>query len=231
MSHCKVHNTHAHTVTSIRQVCADVASERHNPQRRRQRQMLALCRARLLVTSRTGTHQAPLSVGFPRQEHWSGLPFPSPGNLPNPGMGPGSPALAGGLFTIWATREAQEVMVAGVGVGGVLKPFRRNCECKTISVMILRQHLPFTLCSTCTDGVNATVGNDCRGNQGRGTRLHSWLLCTYSQKKKQFPEECWWRRNSLAVRWLGFCTSNAGTQVPSLVWELRSLMPHATTEI
>ena len=37
--------------------------------------------------------QAPLSMGFSRQEYWSGLPFPSPGNLPNPGMGPGSPAL------------------------------------------------------------------------------------------------------------------------------------------
>ena len=37
--------------------------------------------------------QAPLSLGFSRQEHWSGLPFPSPGDLPNPGIEPGSPAL------------------------------------------------------------------------------------------------------------------------------------------
>ena len=37
--------------------------------------------------------QAPLSMGFLRQEYWSGLPFPSPGDLPNPGMEPGSPAL------------------------------------------------------------------------------------------------------------------------------------------
>ena len=35
---------------------------------------------------------APLSMGFPRQEHWSGLPFPSPGNLPNPGIKQASPA-------------------------------------------------------------------------------------------------------------------------------------------
>ena len=34
-----------------------------------------------------------LSVGFPRQDYWSGLPFPSPGDLPNPGIDPGSPAL------------------------------------------------------------------------------------------------------------------------------------------
>ena len=40
-----------------------------------------------------GAHQAPLSMGFSRQEYWSGLPFPSPGYLPNPGIEPGSPAL------------------------------------------------------------------------------------------------------------------------------------------
>ena len=37
--------------------------------------------------------QAPLSMGFPRQEYWSGLPFPSPGDLPDPGIKLGSPAL------------------------------------------------------------------------------------------------------------------------------------------
>ena len=43
--------------------------------------------------------QAPLSVGFPRQEYWGGLPFSSPGDLPNPGIEPVSPALAGIFFT------------------------------------------------------------------------------------------------------------------------------------
>ena len=45
------------------------------------------------------TCQAPLSMGFPRQECWSGLPFPSPGNLPRPGIKLMSSALAGGIFT------------------------------------------------------------------------------------------------------------------------------------
>ena len=40
-----------------------------------------------------GCSQAPLFMGFSRQEYWSGLPFPSPGDLPDPGMEPGSPAL------------------------------------------------------------------------------------------------------------------------------------------
>ena len=43
--------------------------------------------------------QAPLSMRFPRQEYWSGLSFPPPGDLPDPGIGPTSPALAGGFFT------------------------------------------------------------------------------------------------------------------------------------
>ena len=51
----------------------------------------------LFATPRT--HQVPLSMGFLRQEHWSGLPFPSPGDLPDPGIEPMSPALAGGFFT------------------------------------------------------------------------------------------------------------------------------------
>ena len=54
----------------------------------------------------TVAHQAPLSKGFSKQEYWSGLPFPSPGDLPNPGIEPGSPVLQLDFFTIWATREA-----------------------------------------------------------------------------------------------------------------------------
>ena len=47
----------------------------------------------LFVTPWTAAYQAPPSMGFSRQEYWSGLPFPSPGDLPNPGIEPGSPAL------------------------------------------------------------------------------------------------------------------------------------------
>ena len=55
--------------------------------------MLSLSHVQLLVTPWTVVHQAPLSVGFSRQEYWSGLPFPSPGDLPDPGVKPQSPAL------------------------------------------------------------------------------------------------------------------------------------------
>ena len=53
----------------------------------------SLGRVRLFVTPWTVAYHAPLSMGFSRQEYWSGMPFPSPEDLPNPGMEPGSPTL------------------------------------------------------------------------------------------------------------------------------------------
>ena len=52
------------------------------------------------VTPRTEARQAPLSMGFSREEYWSGLPFPSPEDLPDPGMEPRSPALKARHFTV-----------------------------------------------------------------------------------------------------------------------------------
>ena len=51
-----------------------------------------------LATPWSAAYQAPLSMGFPKQEHWSGLPFPSPRDLPDPVIKPVSPALAGRFF-------------------------------------------------------------------------------------------------------------------------------------
>ena len=51
------------------------------------------------MTPLTVARQAPLSMGFPRKEYWSGLPFPPPGDLPDSGIEPVSPASAGGFFT------------------------------------------------------------------------------------------------------------------------------------
>ena len=59
----------------------------------------SLSRVQLFATPWTIACQAALSMGFPRQEYWSELPFPSPGDLPDPNMEPESPALAGGFFT------------------------------------------------------------------------------------------------------------------------------------
>ena len=73
----------------------------------------------LFVTLWTVACQAPLSIGFSRQEYWSGLPCPHPGDLPNPGVKPmslTSPELAGGFFTtsaMWdANKDYIEVQIA-----------------------------------------------------------------------------------------------------------------------
>ena len=70
----------------------------------------------LFMTPWTVACQAPLSMGFSKQEYWNGLSCPPPGDLPNPGTEPESlmsPALAGGFFTTNATWEAPNMLYFG----------------------------------------------------------------------------------------------------------------------
>ena len=78
-------------------VCVCVCVRTHTHTRTRM-----ISHVQLLAKPRNVARQALLSMGFPKEEYWSGLPFPSPGNLPNPGIQHKSlvsPALAGGSFT------------------------------------------------------------------------------------------------------------------------------------
>ena len=61
--------------------------------------MKVLSPVQLFATPWTVAYQAPPSMGFSRQEYWSGLPFPSPGDLPDAGIEPGSPALQADALT------------------------------------------------------------------------------------------------------------------------------------
>ena len=61
--------------------------------------MKSFSHVQLFVTPWTVTSQTPLSMGFSRQEYWSGLPFPSPEDLPDPGIKPRSPALQAEALT------------------------------------------------------------------------------------------------------------------------------------
>ena len=75
-----------------------VALKQSTGEREEKVKVKSLSRVRFFVTPWTVAHQAPPSMGFSRQEYWSGLPFPSPGDLPDPGIkptSPVSPALAG----------------------------------------------------------------------------------------------------------------------------------------
>ena len=71
----------------------------------------SLSQVQLFATLWTLALQAPLSMGFSRQEHWSRLPFPPPGDLLNPGIEPLSPGLAGRFFTTSTTWEAQVLVL------------------------------------------------------------------------------------------------------------------------
>ena len=65
-----------------------------------------VCKVASIMSLWTLAHQGPLSMRLSRQEYWSGLPYPPPGDLPDPGVEPMSlmsPALAGGFFTTHAT--------------------------------------------------------------------------------------------------------------------------------
>ena len=66
----------------------------------------SLSGVQIFMTPWTVAHQVLQSMGFCRQEYWSGLPFPSPRDLPDPRVEPKSPTLQEDSFTIWATREA-----------------------------------------------------------------------------------------------------------------------------
>ena len=81
----------------------------------------------LFVIPWTVAHQAPLSMGFSRQEYWSGLPCPPPGDLPDPGielMSVMSPVLAGGFFTTSATWEAHTLYTSYYFTAYSQKTFR-----------------------------------------------------------------------------------------------------------
>ena len=73
----------------------------------------SLSHVRLFVTPWTIACQCAPPVGFSRQEYWSGLPFPSPGDLPNPGIEPRPTHTVGRYFTVWATREDPNSVIAG----------------------------------------------------------------------------------------------------------------------
>ena len=71
----------------------------------------SLSHVRLFATLWTVAHQAPPSMGFSKQEYWSGLPFPSPGDLPNPGIEPGSSALEADALTSEPPNEEEKKII------------------------------------------------------------------------------------------------------------------------
>ena len=100
--------------------------------------------SRSVVTQWTVAYQAPLSMGFSRQEYWSRLPFPPPGDLPNPGIEPTflmSLVLAGGFFTTSATWEAHVLCYSDLrdsfGFSKNVSPWEKNSFISSYPVLKL----------------------------------------------------------------------------------------------
>ena len=88
-----------------------------------------LSHVRLFATSWTIACQAPLFMGFPRQEHWNGLPFPSPGGLPRPGIEPKIPAL-----------QADSLPLAPPGKPQIKQCFAHKKSLKQATASVTREH-------------------------------------------------------------------------------------------
>ena len=120
-------------------------------------------RVQLLVTPWTVARQAPLSMGFSRQEYWSGLPFPSPGALPHLGnklTSLKSPTLVGGFFTTSATSKTHVAPLV-CSHRAPVPPARRQEEARAAPVrpghlVRFRQPLTPSVCSVLPAGVNET---------------------------------------------------------------------------
>ena len=123
-----------------------------------------LNRVQLIVTQWTVAYQAPPSLGFSKQEYWSGLPFPSPGESSQARARTQVSCIAGGCFTIWATREAH------LRVNWV-----QSCSSLSILCHCLSLGLEWKL--TFSSPV-ATLGTENSAKQGK-----SWS-CHYNRRDK-----------------------------------------------
>ena len=124
----------------------------------------------LFATPRTVTQQAPLSMGFSRQEHWSGFLCPSPGNIPTSGIGPTSlvsPALAGGFFTtsttylqeaLYCHREYQKDIYSGLRFNKIIH-FVSSRSSSSETCMVFFPSLSMAL--TCMESVGINSFTQC----------------------------------------------------------------------
>ena len=119
----------------------------------------SLSRVRLFATPWTVAYQAPQPMEFSRQEYLSGLPFLPPGDLSNPGMEPGSPALQAEALTIWATSED---IVVHISLSRNQDPVWRLYHHLTVSPLFL-----YSLPSLISNHLNPPFGT-----QGRSRRLN-----------------------------------------------------------
>ena len=111
---------------------------------------------RLFPTLWTVARQAPLSMGFSRQECWSGLPCPPPGNLPNPGIKPASLTSANSFYTAGATWKACYSMDQFSSVAQTFSQFSHSVVSNSLRPHGLQHAIP-----SCTSPTPRVCSNSC----------------------------------------------------------------------
>ena len=122
--------------------------------------LLLLSHVQLFVTPWTIVHQASLSMGFPRQEYWSGWPFPTPGDLPDPGiepMSPASPALQGDSLPL----SHQGSLPAMTSCHNSENWLRRNGNRLTLELKAILKTVKMTLIRPLMTSFRMTIRADC----------------------------------------------------------------------
>ena len=143
------------------------------------------------------SRQAPLSTGFPRQEDWSGLPFPSPGDLPDPGIKLSSSVSAGGFFNHWTTREAlkgtrdikSKSAIPGFAGGSVVKDLPARAGDERLIPGLGRSHT-MQSSSACAHSYGTCAPEP--GNHNGGARMPPTLRPTphRASAPREKPPQC-----------------------------------------
>ena len=140
----------------------------------------------LFATLWTVAHQAPLSMGFSRQEYWSGFSYPPPGDLPDPGIEPASPALQARILYRGATREAQRwvyvIQLRTVSKCKILAHIHTHIHAQCFQTLCrIKSHIPgilFSVTQKCSSGeyVSLDHSSKSRALWSRRTKLTNSLV-------------------------------------------------------
>ena len=146
----------------------------------------------LFWTSWTVAHQALLSMRFPRQEYWSGLPFPTPGDLPDSGIKFESPALAGEFFTTQPSGRPTSLIPSVVSKTGCMfqngKGSPGLSEKGQVSTNILNLHSPSTPHQCRVSTWKVRPQSEQNGCHQAGVKSTVWSLCSQSPFDLHFLE-------------------------------------------
>ena len=136
---------------------------------------------RLIVTLWTVAHQAPLSMGFSKQEYWSGLPFPSPGDFSDPGIKAGSPALQADALSSEPSGKHLHRKSTPHGYGlvcrsnqSILKEISPECSLEGLMLKLKLQYFGHLIRRTDSFEMALMLGK-IEGGRRRGRQRRRWL--------------------------------------------------------